>query len=226
MGFKTSLYAVGPGVPRLDLVAHAEGGPEAAAEAAQRWYPGVVAESLGTADLFEGGYPGEAQLYVATFGPTTVFGGGPVLGEHRDRLSAAAAQAGLMSWELNIHSVVDLCQFEVHDETGRIVRALDVYSDKDPATVATDAVGEPLPFEVHYWAGEHDELDDYPHLFHPLELGEAAMAWMFGSSGEGAPDDAVQREIGELLDPFDVPMHGFRVGTGEARRKGLFRRRG
>jgi hypothetical protein len=225
MGFKTSLYAVGPGVPRVDLVAHEEGGAEAAAEVARRWFPGVIGEPLGTADLSEGGYPGEGELYVATFGPTTVFGGGPVLGEHRDRLAAAAAAAGLTSWELNIHSVVDLCQFEVHDETGRTVRALDIYSDADPQDVTEGAVGDPLPFEVPYWDGEHAEVDDYPHPFHPLELGEAAMAWMFGSFGEGAPDDAVQRGLGDLLDPFDVPMHGFRVGgSRQAPRKKLLRR--
>jgi hypothetical protein len=224
MGFKTSLYAVGPGVPRLDLVAHPEGGVEAASAAAHRWFAGLVGEPIGTADLFEGGYPGDGVLYVATFGPTTVFGG-MVPSDHRDRLAAMAADAGLMSWELTIHSVVDLCQFEVHDTDGAVVRALEIYADKAPAAVAADAVGEPLPFEVPYWAGEHPEVDDYPHAFHPLELGEAAMAWIFGSSGEGAPDDAVQHELGDLVDPFDVPMHGFGVGRGP-RRKGLFRRRG
>ncbi|KRF23328.1 hypothetical protein [Phycicoccus sp. Soil803] len=102
------------------------------------------------------------------------------------------------------------------------MRALDIYSDKAPADVTADAFGDPLPFEVPYWAGEHAEVDDYPHPFHPLELGEAAMAWMFGSSGEGAPGDAVQRELGELLDPFDVPMRGFRIG--KPARKGLLSR--
>ena len=221
MGFKTALYAVGPGTPRDDVRAHAEGGPEAAQAAATRWFPDAEVTPLGVSTLADGGYPGsEDELYVATFGPTTVLGG-MVPPAQVDRLGRAAAEAGLMTWQLMIHSVVDLCQFEVHRADGAVLRSFEAYSDKELDDSVADSVGEPLPFEVPYWAGEHREEEDSPFLFHPLELGEAAIAWIFGTVGEGAPPDAVQAELGEPTDPFDLPMHGFRLG---ATRKGLLRR--
>jgi hypothetical protein len=213
MGFKTALYAVGPGVPADDLRAHAEGGAQAAAAALARWFPDTAASPDGASTLAEGGYPGgEDTVYVATFGPTTVFGGMAPMGQV-ERLGRAAAEAGLMTWQLMIHSVVDLCQFEVHRADGSVLRSFEAYSDKDLADSRDDAVGDPLPFEAPYWAGEHREDDEGAYdPFHPLELGEAAIAWMFATSGEGAPDDAVQAGLDPLLDAFEVPMHGFRLG--------------
>jgi hypothetical protein len=41
---------------------------------------------------------------------------------------------------------------------------------------------------------------------------------MFGTIGEGAPDDSVQEELGALRDPFEIPMHGFAVGGPRPRR--------
>lgn len=213
MGFKTSLYAVGPGVPRLDVRAHAEGGVQAATDAVRQWFPDAAAEPLGSSTLMEGGYPDEDSVWVATFGPTTVFGGlAPSL--DGQRIGALATATGLTTWELNIHSVVDLCQFEVRTEDGRVQRRLLMTSDMPPAEVSAAAVGQPLPFEVPYWAGEHPLADPGggAHPFHPLELGEAALAWMFGTYGEGAPPDDVQRGLGELTDPEEVPMYGFGLG--------------
>jgi hypothetical protein len=52
-------------------------------------------------------------------------------------------------------------------------------------------VGARLPFEEPYWAGDHPALDPeedegtYPFPFHPLELGEAALAELFGYVLEG-----------------------------------------
>jgi hypothetical protein len=219
MGFKTSLFALAPDVPRLDLLNHPEGGPETARVALERALPGTVGELVETADLAEGGYPQRDDLlYVATFGPTTVFGG-QEMAQYTDRLRQAARAAGMQAWELNIHSVVDLCQFEVTGADGQVIRSFNAYSDKDPDDWDVDAVGDPLPFELPYRAGEHsDAEDDDPWPFHPLELGEAALAWMFGTIGEGAPDDSVQEELGALRDPFEIPMHGFAVGGPRPRR--------
>ncbi|GAA2558618.1 hypothetical protein GCM10010435_32100 [Winogradskya consettensis] len=44
----------------------------------------------------------------------------------------------------------------------------------------------------------------YPLPFHPLELGEDALRALFGFILEGHPEP-------DDVDPFDVPVHGFRV---------------
>ena len=58
-----------------------------------------------------------------------------------------------------------------------------------------------------FWAGQHpaidpedaeDEQDPYPVPFHPLELGEAALAALFGYQLEGQIDAT-------MFEPQDVP---------------------
>jgi len=66
-------------------------------------------------------------------------------------------------------------------------------------------IGVKLPFELPYWAGEHPVFDDeeerseYPFPFHPLELGEAALAEFFGYQLEGGNANAV-------LEPDTIPL--------------------
>jgi len=67
-------------------------------------------------------------------------------------------------------------------------------------------IGAKLAFEEPYWAGQHpvgdgDDVEEgaYPLPFHPLELGEAALAALFGYNLEGMPDPA-------LLDPETVAL--------------------
>jgi hypothetical protein len=104
-----------------------------------------------------------------------------------------------------MHSVVDWFAFGVW-EKGRLVRALSVSPDHG----IIENIGDPLPFEVPYWDGEHSEEDDDDEEgpedpdslpFHPLELGEEALAAFFGFRLEGVPTE---------IDPFNIPVAGFR----------------
>ena len=103
-----------------------------------------------------------------------------------------------------MHSAVDWFAFALW-ENGRLVRSLSL----SPDSGIVEDIGERLPFEAPYWAGEHpaietdDDKDEYPLPFHPLELAEAALAEYFGYQLEGIVDTS-------LLEPDQVPLLRFK----------------
>ncbi|MTL12737.1 hypothetical protein GL307_14395 [Nocardia seriolae] len=105
-----------------------------------------------------------------------------------------------------MHSVVDWLAFSVwHD--GELIRSLSLAPDHG----ILENLGEPLAFEVPYWAGEHpvlldrdDPLDRYPLPFHPLELGEHALRALFGFILEEVPRPTD-------IDPEEIPMFGYEI---------------
>ncbi|MBR7832068.1 hypothetical protein KDL01_02290 [Actinospica durhamensis] len=104
-----------------------------------------------------------------------------------------------------MHSVSDTLAFAVWKQ-GELVRSLSL----SPHGGITENIGEPLPFEKPFWAGEHAvspvpgklSKGPYPLPFHPLTLGEAALRALFGFVVEGrhAPDD---------VDGSAITIHGF-----------------
>ena len=103
-----------------------------------------------------------------------------------------------------MHSVVDWFAFAVW-ENGKLVRSLSLSPDGG----IVEDIGQKLPFEEPHWAGEHPAVDPeeeeggYPFPFHPLELGEAALAEFFGYQLEGFVDPS-------LLEPEKVPLMRFK----------------
>lgn len=106
-----------------------------------------------------------------------------------------------------MHSAVDWFAFAVWRE-GKLVRSLSL----SPDSGVIEDIGDRLPFERPYWAGEHPAIDPededendppYPFQFHPLELGEAALREFFGYQLEGYMDSS-------LLDPDTVPLARFK----------------
>ncbi len=98
-----------------------------------------------------------------------------------------------------MHSVVDWFAYAVW-VNGELIRSLSV----SPDSGVLEDIGQRLPFEEPYWSGQQPAVDDseedgYPLPFHPLELGEAALAALFGYQLEGAVDAS-------LLDPESVPL--------------------
>lgn len=97
-----------------------------------------------------------------------------------------------------MHSVVDWFAYAVWSN-GRLLRSLSVSPDDG----VIEDLGERQPFELPFWAGEcpvgdpGDEDSAYPLPFHPLELGEEALAACFGYQIEGPRTD---------LDPEAVPL--------------------
>lgn len=97
-----------------------------------------------------------------------------------------------------MHSVVDWFAFAVWKD-GQLVRSLSLAPDSG----VLEDIGPRLPFEEPYWSGQHPATDGgedaYPFPFHPLELGEAALASFFGYTIEG-PVDPTQ------VDPESIPL--------------------
>ncbi|WP_405059320.1 hypothetical protein OG474_42260 [Kribbella sp. NBC_01505] len=85
---------------------------------------------------------------------------------------------------------------------GQLLRALSMSPD---AGVIED-IGERLPFEDPFWAGEHPltHAPDYPLPFHPSDLGNEALKAFFGFILEGSLDDTV-------FDPEDVEIPVFKA---------------
>uniref|UniRef100_UPI003AF1B53D DUF6928 family protein n=1 Tax=Streptomyces TaxID=1883 RepID=UPI003AF1B53D len=74
-------------------------------------------------------------------------------------------------------------------------------------------IGEPLPFEVPYWAGKRpaevipwpgEDEEPYPLPFHPLDMGEDALRALCGFIVEGRPEPSD-------VDADDIELHGFLV---------------
>ena len=102
-----------------------------------------------------------------------------------------------------MHSVVDWFAFAVWED-GKLKRALSL----SPESGILEDIGEKYNFEEPFWRGDHpaddedediDEDEKYPFVFHPLELGEAALGSLIGYVLEGPQSLAV-------CDPEEVPL--------------------
>lgn len=113
--------------------------------------------------------------------------------------------AGARSVHLHaMHSAVDWFAFAVW-RNGKLERSLSL----SPDSGIVEDIGQRLSFEVPYWDGAHPAIDPedmeegepvYPFPFHPLELGEAALAEFFGYQLEGYVDSfPVNTETTPLL---------------------------
>ena len=91
-----------------------------------------------------------------------------------------------------MHSVVDWFAYAIW-ENEDLVRALSL----SPDSGLLEDLGEKLPVELPFWNGKHpvydpedgEDEDAYPFNFHPLELGEALLNYLYGYVIEGVVDD-------------------------------------
>lgn len=210
MGAKTGLlvYADGevPGVLRRAGVADFD----RTVAMVRRFYPGRVVDACGRTRLYDGVYPPRGTVYAASLDGVEVVGDRSVMidapSELPEHLVAASAGRRLVLHAM--HSVVDWLAFAVWED-GRLVRSLSL----SPESGIIENIGEPLPFELPYWAGERpadivpwpgEEEEPYALPFHPLELGEDALRALCGFVLEGRP------EPGDI-DADAVELYGFRV---------------
>jgi hypothetical protein len=105
-----------------------------------------------------------------------------------------------------MHSAVDWLAFAVWKD-GQLKRSLSL----SPDSGVLEDIGDRLPFELPFWSGQHPAIDPeeddggYPFVFHPLELGEAALLEFFGYQLEGMIDPS-------QLEPDDVTLMRFKRG--------------
>ncbi|GAA2502405.1 DUF6928 family protein [Winogradskya humida] len=212
MGAKTALLAFTQGDLRPVLLGTGAADRVKAEHLVREIHPGYAVTPIEDGVLGDWCYPPDDVTYVA------MLPGAELLCDRRlilDRPSELPeellrAGAGRRIIVHGMHSVSDWLCFAVWED-GVLVRSLSLSPDGG----IVENIGEPYDFERPYWAGGHPvgstlTGSPYPLPFHPLELGEDALRALFGFILEGRrePDD---------VDPFDVPVHGFRVEdpTGE-----------
>lgn len=217
MGYKCNILAVSPGLPRDDLWTRPEGGLDAATAATERLLPGWgPAGVTSSGDI--GFFPQDDNLYVGTWGTTVVIGMNTLgIADHPDTVRANARPDETV-WTLAIQSTVDYCLFQAmgphHD------RLLAAWTGATEEEAAQANRGTPLPFEEPYWAGQHAypgvDPESVIHPFDPLELGAAALLWIFGIQAETPPEDDIVTPLSSrALVEHDIPLHVFRPTPSE-----------
>ena len=156
----------------------------------ERLHPGARLTPIADGSLESTPNPPDGEVYAAVCAGLTVITSGELGLDYPSRLRQAFIDEarGRTVYLHAMHSVVDWFAYAIW-ENGVLRRALSL----EPGEGILENVGEPLDFEKPYWAGEHpveedeDDADEaaYPFVFHPLELGEAALRNLFGFNYEG-----------------------------------------
>lgn len=161
-------------------------------------HPGYVVEPIGGSALRYATYPPDDVVFASSSAGLDIvcdrrltFDNPSTLPEHLRRIGSGRRMA-----TFGEHSVVDWLSYAAWSD-GVLVRSLTVSPDGG----IIENLGEPLPFEAPYWAGEHPVAstgeDPYPLPFHPHGLGQAALRHLFGfvNDGPSRPDDVPTGEV-------------------------------
>lgn len=213
MGMKAGVLAFGDDIP-----ARLRGGPAPDEDRTRAFvktvHPGHIVEPIDGCELLYATYPPEDVVFASSSPGLDIvcdqrltFVQPSTLPEHLVRIGDGRRAA-----MLGMHSVSDWLSYATWSD-GVLVRSLNL----SPDSGVIESIGEPLPFEAPYWAGDHPVEEPYPLPFHPLDLGQAALRHLFGLIVDGPhPDDRPARA---------VDMLGFRVtdptGAEEATREAM-----
>jgi hypothetical protein len=202
LGAKTALLAYAAKDPLESLRQARELDPSATRALVAATHPAWAGTASSEGDLFDGCYPPEGTVYAGSFPGIDVLCDRDVMdyppsGFPARYLDAAAGRRVILH---AMHSVTDWFAYGIW-ENGSLVRSLCLSPDGG----IVENIGDPLPFEAPYWAGEHPAGDGYPLPFHPLELGETALRALFGFIIEGRPQPADIEAESVKLAGFQVP---------------------
>ncbi len=202
MGAKTALLAYAAKDPVESLRRAREFDPAATRALVAATHPGWEGTTSSDGDLFDDCYPPKGTVYAGSFPGIDILCDRDVMdylpSEFPARyLDAAAGRRVILH---AMHSVTDTFAYAIW-ENGDLARSLCLSPDDG----IVENIGDPLPFEAPYWAGEHPAGDGYPLPFHPLELGgDAALRAFFGFIIEGRRQPAD-------IDAESVKLAGFQV---------------
>lgn len=207
MGAKTWMLVYASASPKDALRVAAAPDRAGSLSLARRLFPGERLEEIGDGDLSLT-CPPDDEIHVGCFKGASVVAAKEFGIDFPSQLSDHFIRAGGSEavYLRAMHSVVDWFAFACW-RGGKLRRALSL----SPDSGVLEDIGDRLPFERAYWSGEHpaidpedeDEENPYPFQFHPLELGEAALAEFFGYQLEGFSDST-------LLDPERVTLVRYR----------------
>lgn len=150
--------------------------------------------------------PHNRSIYVGCFPGLSIVAAGEFALDYPSRLRASYLNAppGSTVYLHVMQSVVDHFAYAIW-EKGELVRSLSLCPDKG----ILEDIGLPRAFEEPYWSGHHPlpeeaGCDPYPLPFHPLDMGEAALLWLFGYQLEGVTGGS------PLIDPNEIALCGFK----------------
>jgi hypothetical protein len=193
MGAKTCMLVYRSGDVSEALRASPTLDRDAARALVARLHPRHQITELEDGTLLENANPPDGQVYAGCFPGVTVLCTGEVAIDYPSRLDQRFLDVaeGRTVYLHAMHSVVDWFAYAIWTD-GKLTRALSL----SPDSGILENLGQPLPFEASYWAGEHAlalEAGEppYPLPFHPLELAEDGLRALFGFNYEGVthPDD-------------------------------------
>lgn len=201
MGAKTWMLVLANSNASLALAAKPSLDREATQKLASTLFPGEKLEKIGDGDL---SYtcPPDDELHIGCFPGVSVIAAKEFGIDYPSKLPQRFIDAGGngMVTLHAMHSVVDWFAYAIW-ANGKLVRSLSL----SPDSGIMEDIGQRLPFEEPFWAGDHPAVDDgeeadaYPFPFHPLDLGEATLKDQFGYQLEGYIDAS-------LLEPESVPL--------------------
>ncbi len=175
-----------------------------AAAVANQMFRGETLEPIEDSSL-EFTSPPDNEIYIGCYKDITIVAAKEFGIDYPSKLPTAFLKVcnGKYMYLHAMHSVVDWFAYAVW-ENSKLVRSLSL----SPDSGILENIGGKLPFEEPYWAGEHPvfepgEEEEYPFVFHPLELGEAALSSLFGYVLEGVPES-------ENINPAEIKLLGFK----------------
>jgi hypothetical protein len=201
LGAKTALLVYAAKDPVESLRQARDCDPEATRALVAATHPTWEGTASSQGNLFDDCYPPEGTVYAASFPGIDILCDRDVMDYQPSEfparyLDGAAGRRVILH---AMHSVTDTFAYAIW-ENGSLVRSLCLSLDDGIA----ENIGDRLPFEAPYWAGEHPAGDRSRLAFHPLELGDAALRALFGFIIEGRrqPTD---------IDAESVKLAGFQV---------------
>ncbi|THV28442.1 DUF6928 family protein [Glycomyces paridis] len=185
MGSKSAVVYLGEGLPADALRALPEPDMERSTLLAAELLGGPVA-ALEPRPLSEAVWPERGTVVAGCFPGFDLVAHQDLALDRPSDLSAWIADLSPSgdAYGVFMHSVVDFGAFAVW-EGGELRRSLSL----SPDSGVMDDLGEHFPFEAPFWAGYRamDHAPEYPLPFHPLDLGNEALASCFGFTVEGVP---------------------------------------
>lgn len=219
MGAKAAILALGDRDfgESLRQLPHAD--PEQTAALVGEIFPGYQVELVEGWPLADATYPDDDVIYALSAHGIDIMCDQRFMLDKPSELPAhvLGAAAGRRVALCALHSVDDSFAYAVW-ANGELVRSLSLSL---PLRVIED-IGEPLDFEGPYWARRQAVSGRDPGAlgFHPLDLGEQAMRFLFGFALEGRPGP-------EDVDASRIGMLGYRVtdpaGAEKAAREAALR---
>lgn len=203
MGTKAGILALGGRDFAESLRQLPRAGAERTAALAAEIFPGYQVEPVRGRPLKESTYPDDDVVY-ALSAP-----GIDIMCNWRFQLYKPSelpvhvldVAAGRRVALCAMHSVDDSFGYAVW-ANGELVRSLSLSLPHG----IVENIGEPLEFELPFWARRRAAIERYPGAlgFHPLDMGQQAMRSLFGFALEGGPEP-------DDVDASQITMLGYRV---------------